>query len=135
MSNGKFTVDSVYFVLSIMDHEGLDIMRSYYICDSLFIVGLFIIQIVLTSVPFKYVKSKIPQYLLIALTVGRGLADGIENILLSYILKVYPIQKAQEIMIASEVTEIKFVMIRLWIILFIIGLVSNAINRKRNLTY
>lgn len=125
-----YTVESVSNVLGEMQPEGFEVYIKYFIADYLFVLTFGTLQILLLNIVYKWIKGKEIRYLLWSVPVLRGACDIVENTLLLITLNLYPRLDERLIQISSKATWIKLLLIKIWAIMFIVGII-HRISRKR----
>jgi len=127
----SYSPDIVRKVLSEMEPMGFDVYRKYFAADFFFVLTFGTLQTVLLSMAYRWVKNKKILYALCTVPVLRGAFDTVENILLLNALNQFPEINERAVNISAASTELKLLMIKIWAVIFIIGIVWGVIIRHK----
>ena len=125
----SYDAQKVYTVLSDMEPQGFTIYERYFIGDFLFVIGFGGVHILLSLAAYGWAKSRWIKGVAIGVPIARGIFDVVENVLLLIVLLRYPTQYPEMVKIASMATNMKLAMIKIWIVLFLVGLAIKAGKR------
>ncbi|WP_167957411.1 hypothetical protein [Anaerosporobacter faecicola] len=126
----SYDVDQVTSVLSTMEDKGFSVYRSYFICDTFFILAFGAFQLYLAMVAFSWCKKKSLRYLVYAVVIARGCFDFVENVLLYTVLDRFPGKIGTLVQIASAATQGKLWCIRIWGVSLLIGIFGLVYTKK-----
>lgn len=121
-------------VLSGMTQEGIDVYKTYYWVDGIFIIFFGLLQCFVSVLTYGFVQNKYVKILVCLFPIVRGICDIIENTLLYITLCTFPNVDTSLVGVASIFTSMKLFTIRLWLLEESIGIVlmiAVKINRKR----
>ncbi|MDD3414652.1 MAG: hypothetical protein PHY47_11705 [Lachnospiraceae bacterium] len=125
----SYSVDIVTQVLNQMEPRGFVVYKKYFVADFFFVLTFGSLQIMLLNMVYKWNKNKI-KYILWTVPVLRGIFDIIENIMLLTVLNRFPIISERIIHISSIATGLKLLMIKIWTVIFIVGILWGIIKRR-----
>jgi hypothetical protein len=133
----SYDVNTVEKVLSSMTPEGYRISYRHYVGDYLFTVVWGLLQCMISSSVYTSQNDSknvtlILFTLAIAMPILRGIADIVENTLLVYTLKQYPLINTKIIEIAAMATKIKLGSIKIWALLILVGLIIRIVSAFNN---
>ena len=126
----SYDVEQVNQVLNNMEPKGFTVYRQYFVCDYLFILTFGALQFYLLYIAFAWVKSKKIKGILYVIPVARGLFDFVENTLLLLVLQRFPEEISSLVKVSSIATQGKLWCIRIWYVVFLVG-VAGLIYSKR----
>lgn len=121
-------------VLSGMTQEGIDVYKTYYWLDGIFIIFFGLLQCFISMIIYGFVKKNSMKILVCLFPIARGICDIIENMLLYITLCTFPNVDTSLVGVANVFTAMKLLTIRLWILEVLIGIVLEIImkiDRKR----
>lgn len=125
-------------VLSKMTQEGIDVYKTYYWVDGIFIIFFGLLQCFVSVLIYSFIPQKYVKILVCLFPIARGICDIIENTLLYITLCTFPNIDTSLVGVASIFTSMKLWTIRLWLLEVLIGMVLKIIvriNRKRKNEY
>ncbi len=121
----------VYEVIQQMQPKGMEIYKSYLICDYLFVLSFGALQIILILSAYKWTKRKMLISFAVLIPVLRGIFDLIENTIFMSVLTSYPDRLDGLINIAKLVTQMKLGMIGVWSVMLICGFILKQYSKKK----
>lgn len=128
----SYSVDIVTRVLNQMEPKGVAVYKKYFAADFFFVLTFGSLQIMLLNMVYKWIKNKNLKYILWTVPVLRGIFDIIENIMLLTVLNQFPIISERIVYISSIATGLKLLMIKIWTVIFIVGILGAIIKKKRD---
>lgn len=125
-------------VLSGMTQEGIDVYKTYYWVDGIFIVFFGLLQCYISAMTYGFVQRKSIKIFVYFFPILRGICDTIENALLYITLCTFPNIDTSLTGVANSFTTVKLWSIKLWMLELLIGIVLRIImkiNGKRKNKY
>lgn len=125
-------------VLSGMTQDGIDVYKTYYWVDGIFIVFFGLFQCFISAITYGFVQRKSMKNIVHLFPILRGICDTIENTLLYITLCTFPNIDTSLVGAANIFTAVKLCTIRLWILEILVGFVLSMIikiNEKRKKAY
>ncbi|MCI7791967.1 MAG: hypothetical protein MR531_14535 [Lachnospiraceae bacterium] len=130
--------EMVQHVLSGMTQEGIDVYKTYYWVDGIFIIFFGLLQCFISAITYGFVQRKSMKILVHLFPILRGICDTIENTLLYITLCTFPNIDSSLVGAANIFTMVKLWTIRLWMLEILVGIVLSMmikINEKRKNAY
>lgn len=130
----SYNGDVVQEVLTKMTQEGINVYKTYYWVDGIFIVFFGLLQCYVSVLIYGFTSKRYVKILACVFPIGRGICDIIENALLYITLCTFPNVDTSLVGAANIFTTVKLWSIRLWLLEVLFGIVLRIImkkNRKR----
>lgn len=110
-----YTAKDVYSVFGLLGVNGRNQLLLYYITDFIFIIAFAIVQIAIIQLVLGNLSHKELYGLFLIIPIIRGIYDYIENILFVYLIFQLPNEHSFLIQIMSFITQIKFIVLWVWL--------------------
>ncbi len=123
----SYSTEGVAEVLDRMEPQGFTVYRLYFVADYFFVLTFGLLQITLLYLTYQWTRPGIRR-LLYCVPILRGICDMIENTLLLWTLNHYPDINRQVIQAASAATNMKLALIRVWSVIFLVGIVAGFVR-------
>lgn len=120
-----YNSDVVHKVLSTMNTESIRVYKFYYLFDFIFIIAFGLFQIMITRAVFGKSMGHNITLAVASVPVVRGILDIIENSIMIFILFKGDQGYGKLINFCSQVTALKLLMIKVWVVLILAGIGVN----------